>query len=97
MHSPIAATALLEPTPRSPIHPRAAARFPAAFRALFRFPTQTVRKPEVVILVTIEACLMVDTDDRPGRRWPRRLELTSPSASIRGPLTAKASWSMSLV
>jgi hypothetical protein len=63
MHSPIAATALLEPIPRKPIHPQAAARFPAAFRALFRFPTRTVRKPqEVVILVTIEACLMVDTD-----------------------------------
>jgi hypothetical protein len=28
MHSPIAATALLEPIPRSPIHPKAAARFP---------------------------------------------------------------------
>jgi len=65
MHSPIAATALLEPIRRSPIHPKAAARFPAAFRALFRFPTRTVRTPqEVVILVTIEACLMVDTDDR---------------------------------
>ena len=65
MHSPIAATALLEPIPRSPIHPKAAARFAAAVRALFRFPTRTVRKPqEVVILVTIEACLMVDTDDR---------------------------------
>ena len=65
MHSPIAATALLEPIRRSPILPKAAARFPAAFRALFRFPTRTVRKPqEVVILVTIEACLMVDTDDR---------------------------------
>src|SRR5262245_34230977 len=69
MHSPIAATALLEPIPRSPIHPKAAARFPAAFRALFRFPTRTVRKPqEVVVLVTIEACLMVDTDDR---QWGR--------------------------
>src|SRR5438445_6220571 len=65
MHSPIAATALLEPIPRSPIHPKAAARFAAAVRALFRFPTRTVRKPqEVVILVTIMACLMVETDDR---------------------------------
>jgi len=64
MHSPIAATALLEPIPRSPIHSKAAARFPAAFRALFRFPTRTVQKPqEVVILVTIMACLMVETDD----------------------------------
>src|SRR5258708_34768545 len=65
MHSPIAATALLEPIPRRHIHPKAAARFPAAFRALFRFPTPTVRKPqEVVILVTITACLMGEADDR---------------------------------
>jgi hypothetical protein len=66
MHSPLAATALLEPIPRSPIHPKAAARFAArAFCALPRFPTRTVRKPqEVVTLVTIEACLMVDTDAR---------------------------------
>src|SRR5215468_5160520 len=65
MHSPIAAPALLEPMPRSPIHPKAAARFPAAFRALFRFPTRTVQKPqEVVTLVTIMACLTVETDDR---------------------------------
>src|SRR5215831_5778926 len=72
MHSPIAATALLEPIPRSPIHPKAAARFSAAFRALFRFPIRTVRKPqEVVILVTIEACLMVDTDDKPWGRHTR--------------------------
>jgi hypothetical protein len=71
MHSPIGATALLEPVPRSPIHPKAAARFPAAFRALFRFPTRTVRKPqEVVILVTIMACLMVETDDR---QWARHI------------------------
>jgi hypothetical protein len=63
MLSPIGATALREPIPRRPIHPKAAARFPVAFRALFRFPTRTVRKPqEVVILVTIEACLMVDTE-----------------------------------
>src|SRR5262249_23878993 len=69
MHSPIAATALLEPIPHNPIHPKAASRFPAAFRALFRFPTRTVRKSqEVVILVTIEVCLMVDTDDR---QWGR--------------------------
>ena len=36
MHSPIAATALLESIPRSPIHPKAAARFPAAVRALLQ-------------------------------------------------------------
>jgi hypothetical protein len=66
MHSPIAATALLEPIPHSPIHPKAARLdSPAAVRALFRFPTRTVRKPqEVVVLVTIMACLMVETDDR---------------------------------
>src|SRR5262245_19473755 len=71
MHSPMAATALLEPTPRSPIHPKAAARFPAAFRAQFRFPTRTVQKPqEVVILVTTMACLKVETDDR---QWARHI------------------------
>src|SRR5215468_11928387 len=71
MHSPIATTAPLEPIPRSPIHPKVAARFPAAFRALFRFPTRTVQKPqEVVTLVTIMACLMVETDDR---RWARHI------------------------
>ena len=48
-----------------PCHPKAAARFPAAFRALFRFPTPTVRKPqEVAILVTITACPMVEANDR---------------------------------
>src|SRR5215510_8695012 len=76
MHRPIAATGLLEPIPRSPIHPKAAARFPAAFRALFRFPTRTVRKPqEVVILVTIMACLMVETDDRQWARHIRKMPL----------------------
>jgi hypothetical protein len=56
MPSPIAATALLEPIPRKPIPPKAAARFAArAFRALFRFPTRTVRKPlAVAALATIE-------------------------------------------
>ena len=65
------ATALREPILRSSIHPKAAARFAArAFCELLRLPTRTVRKPqEVVILVTIEACLMVDTDDR---QWGRR-------------------------
>jgi hypothetical protein len=83
MHSPIAATPLLEPIPRRPIHPKAAARFPAAFRALFRFPIRTVRKPqEVVILVTIEACLMVDTDDR---QWG-----TMPSGWTLGRMVAAA-------
>jgi hypothetical protein len=69
MRSLIAATARREPMHRRPIHRKAAARFPAAFRALFRFPTRTVRKPqEAVILVTITACLMVETDDR---QWGR--------------------------
>jgi hypothetical protein len=63
MHSLIAATARREPMHRRPIHRKAAARFPAAFRALFRFPTRTVRKPqEAVILATITACLMVETN-----------------------------------
>ena len=54
--SPIAATALREPMPRRAIHPKTAARFPAAFRAMLRFLTRTVRKPpEVVASDTIEA------------------------------------------
>src|SRR5262249_60396879 len=49
MHSPIAATALLEPIPRLPIPPKSAARFAArAFCALRRLPTRTVRKPQAV-------------------------------------------------
>src|SRR5262249_1988339 len=57
MQSPIGATALLEPIPRKPISPKAAARFAArAFRPLLRFPTQTVRKPQAVVtLATIES------------------------------------------
>jgi hypothetical protein len=52
----VAATALLEPIPRKPIAPKAAARFAArAFRALLRFPTRTVRRPQAVVaLATIE-------------------------------------------
>src|SRR5215472_16101946 len=69
MHSPIAVTALLEPMPRRPIHPKAAARLPAAFRALLRFSTRTVRKPQAVVaLATIEASR---TTNELGRR--RRL------------------------
>src|SRR6476469_10023657 len=80
MHSPIAATALLEPIPRRPIHPKAAARCPAAFRALFRFPTRTVRNPqEVVILVTITACLMVETDSN---RWRRAAPRSVPQPHV---------------
>jgi hypothetical protein len=57
MHSPIGATALREPIPRRPIHPKAAARFAArAFCALFRFPTRSVRKLQVVVaLATIDS------------------------------------------
>src|SRR5215475_1030749 len=57
MQSPIGATALLEPIPRKPISPKAAARFAArAFRPLLRFPTQTVRKPQALVaLATIES------------------------------------------
>jgi hypothetical protein len=56
MHSPIAATALLEPIPRKPIPPKAAAPFAArAFRALLRFPTRTVpQQTAVVALATIK-------------------------------------------
>src|SRR6266699_537462 len=56
MHSPIAATALLEAIPRKPIPPKAAARFAArAFCALLRFPTRIVRKPQAAVaLATIE-------------------------------------------
>src|SRR5262249_56042224 len=56
MHSPIAATALLEPTPRLPIPPKSAARFAArAFYARLRLPTRTVRKPQAgVALATIK-------------------------------------------
>jgi hypothetical protein len=69
MHSPTAATALRERIRRRPIHPEAAARFPAAFRALFRFPTRIVRKPqEVVASATIEGSLTTNEF----RRRPRR-------------------------
>src|SRR5262249_42630993 len=46
-----------QPIPRKPIPHKAAARFAArAFRALFRFPTRTVRKPPAVAaLGTIKA------------------------------------------
>src|SRR6266508_4280808 len=71
MHSPIAATALLEPIPRKPIPPKAAARFAArAFRALFRFPTRTVRKPQAVVaLATIKPSR---TGEKPQHRNKRR-------------------------
>src|SRR5258707_1183628 len=47
MHSPLAATALLEPITRPPIPPKAAARFAVrAFCALLRLPTRTARKPQ---------------------------------------------------
>src|SRR5262249_10133467 len=57
MHSPTAATALREPIARSPIPPKAAARFaPGAFRAtLPAIPTRTVRQPRAVVaLATIK-------------------------------------------
>src|SRR5262249_22574108 len=84
MHSPIAATALLEPIPRQPTPPKAAVRFAArAFCARLRLPTRTVRKPqEVVILVTIEACLMVDTDNR---QWAGTLVTTGTERTARSP------------
>src|SRR5262245_30238617 len=73
MHSPIAATALLEPIPRKPIPPQAAAWFAArTFCALFRFPTRSVRKLQVVVaLATI--------DSAAGEKPPlERLRLTAP-------------------
>ena len=56
MHSPIAATALLKSIAHKRITPKAAARFAVrAFRAVLRFPTRTVRKPQAVVaLATIE-------------------------------------------
>ena len=80
MQSLIAATARREPMHRKPIHRKAAARFPAAFRALFRFPTRTVRKPqEAVILVTITACLIVETDSN---RWRRAAPRSVPQPHV---------------
>jgi|SRR5215470_3141340 len=57
MHSPIAATALLEPIPHKPIPPKAAAWLAArAFCVLFHFPTRSVRKLQVVVaLATIDS------------------------------------------
>src|SRR5262245_4080961 len=67
-HGPIATTALREAIPRRLIHPQAAARLRAAFRAPFHFPTRTVRKPrEVVASATIEASLTTnELRRRPG-------------------------------
>lgn len=53
MHSPIVVTALLAPMPRKPTPPKAAALFARAFRALLPFPTQTVRKPQAVVILAI--------------------------------------------
>src|SRR5215471_1031670 len=71
MHSPIAATALLEPIPRLPIPPKSAARFVArAFCARLRLPTRTVRKPlAVVALATIEPSRTGETL----RDWPQAI------------------------
>ena len=61
MHRPIAPTALLEPIPCQPIPPNAAARFAAAFRALLRSPTRTVRQPQAVVaLATIKTSITGD-------------------------------------
>jgi hypothetical protein len=67
MHSPIAATALLEPIPRRPIHPKVAARFAArAFCGLFRFPTRTLRKPQAVVALRLEIDPRLIGDDIEG-------------------------------
>ena len=51
----IVATALLAPIPRKLTAPKAAALFARGFRALLPLPTQTVRKPQaVVVLATIK-------------------------------------------
>src|SRR5260370_36741605 len=71
MHSPLAATALLEPITRPPIPPKAAARFAVrAFCALLRLPTRTVRKPQAV------AALATNEPPRTGGEapeWPREI------------------------
>src|SRR5262249_38634788 len=67
MHSPIAATALLEPIPRQPTPPKAAGRFAAAFRPLLRFPTRRVRQPPAVVaLATIKTSTTGEEQDRLG-------------------------------
>ena len=95
MHSPIAATARREPIHRRPIQPKAAARFPEAFRALLRFPTRTVRKlPEVVASATIEASLTTNELRRHRRakrskRFRRRVLLGArPQPPIKGLIRA---------
>src|SRR5260370_29734056 len=72
MHSPIVATVLLEPIPRKATPPKAAALFAArAFRALFRFPTRTVRKPQAEGgLGTIEA---YPTGEKT-QQWPQQFQ-----------------------
>src|SRR5258708_23341512 len=92
MHSPIVATALLEPIPRKATPPKAAALFAArAFRALFRFPTRTVRKPQAGGgLATIRSS---PTGEKPhylppqtrGRQWwLGRSPLAPPGCAVRG-------------
>src|SRR5258708_5424106 len=81
MHSPLAATALLEPITRPPIPPKAAARFAVrAFCALLRLPTRTVRKPQAVAtFATIQA-------PRPGgkaRGLPPPIAWHSPRVPLR--------------
>jgi hypothetical protein len=49
----------------------------------------------VVILVTIEACLMVDTDDKPWGRHTRDHWNRENGKKSRRPMTARASSSMS--
>ena len=65
-------SALLEPIPRKPIPPKAAARFAArAFRAQFRFPTRTVlQQTAVVALATIKNS-RADERRKISWSWPR--------------------------
>src|SRR5215469_4032318 len=86
MHSPIAATALLEPITRLPIPPKSAARFAArAFCARLRLPTRTVRKPQAVVaLATTEPSR---TGEKPrlttSNRWRMSALLRPPQADTR--------------
>src|SRR5260221_14794638 len=92
MHSPIVATVLLEPIPRKATPPKAAALFATrAFRALFRFPTRTVRKPQAVgVVATNETSPTGEkpqhwTQQTAGRHWcARRTRVGAPLRSVRG-------------
>src|SRR5262249_37670212 len=68
--SPLRACSNLYPAALSTPKPRLDSPRRSAHCSVFR-PEQSGSHKEVVILVTIEACLMVDTDDRPWGRHTR--------------------------